>query len=1280
VSAADGTLNFVVPPLAEAVEDEPVAPPPKPVPAAPVPVAKPTAPPVAQPKPAPAPSPRRFTPQSSEPPRLPEVTPPPQALQATPAPGSRPTQRQATPEISLPPASSIDVGRPTSKPATGPVTAGLMSLSLPGYEILGELGRGGMGVVYKARQIGLNRLVALKMILASGHASSEDLARFKLEAEAVARVHHPGIVQIYDIGQHNGLPYFSLEFCAGGTLATKLNGTPVPPRQAAAVIAQVAQAVQAAHDANIIHRDLKPQNILLQPRDSATQTTTEGDAHTLITGTANSKRTGRGSSKGSTTATNATNPSGETQFIDKHTILKLTDFGLAKELNVDSGQTQSGAILGTPSYMAPEQADSTLSKQVGPASDIWALGAVLYELLTGRPPFKGVSPMETIFQLLTRDPVPPTQLQAGVPRDLETIVLKCLHKDPTKRYPSAVAVAEDLERFLAGESILARPAGLLERTLKWVRRRPAIAALVALVALMIVGAGIAGTLFNLSLQKERDAAQTARRAAEAAKTVADEQREIAQNERTAADEQRAAAQRAATAAEAQRKRAELELERANSTLYANGIALSERELDRIAPQDTTGRLRARGLLDECRWDLRGWEWRLLDARMAGTTAVRSLAASSKTGRTYLATSADGKHLASVGEDGTCKVFALPSGQLVQTIKADKGRFWAVAFSPDGKWLALGPTEPQVRIVEWATNKEIRRLRGFRAPTESVAFSPDGARVAAGGRFPDDTVRVWSLADGVEQQVFAGHSEGGLAVAFSPDGTRLATASYGGNGMVWDLATGKDVLILRGHTARVTDIAFSPDGTRLASTSHDARVRVWDARNGRQLLNLSGHTAATVAVRFHPDGHSLVSASSEGGSHLNRADDSVIVWDAKFGHKLLDLRGQNGATHGLAFTADGHTLATADMTGQVKLWSASPSKGVRVFGHPGAIGSINFSPDQTLLAAGTYDGSLRLWSVRDSKPLGDCIGHTQPVLDVAFAPDGSKLYSLAVDINVFSGVLPELKIWSTSDRRLLHARTLELGAAFGLLLHPNGKEFYTCHITGVVGVWSAETGELLHKLSTPPNLLMPLPMPVLALALSPDGTRLAGHTFDSRMLIWDVNSREIVQQFSLPTQPMISLQFSGDGKYLVLPGGETGLSLQKAIGLLRSNKGAKQALEMLSEGLVKDPHLLVVNASTGAVVQSLKGYKAPIYRTRCSPDGRYAITVDGNPRFRFDGGDVKVWDLHTGRLVVTRHVLQGAVFAAAFSSDGQYLAAGGYDNQVRIWDWADLMAEVKSKQP
>jgi len=354
---------------------------------------------------------------------------------------------------------------------------------VPGYAMLGKLGAGGMGVVYKARHLKLGRVVALKMILAGGHAREEELARFRTEAEAIARLQHPNIVQVHEVGEHDGLPFFSLEFCPGGSLDRKLGGTPLPPREAARLVETLARAMHAAHGKNVIHRDLKPANVLL------------GEDGTP----------------------------------------KITDFGLAKKLD-NAGQTASGAIMGTPSYMAPEQAGGK-SKEIGPAADVYALGAILYELLTGRPPFKAATVMDTLMQVVMDEPVPPSQLQPKTPRDLETVCLKCLRKEPGQRYASAEALAEDLARFQAGLPVQARPVGALERGWRWCRRNPAVAALTAVVTLtLVLGAAVASFFAVQARQEATRANNKAEEAKRQAQRADDKAAEADQKAREARQE------------------------------------------------------------------------------------------------------------------------------------------------------------------------------------------------------------------------------------------------------------------------------------------------------------------------------------------------------------------------------------------------------------------------------------------------------------------------------------------------------------------------------------------------------------------------------------------------------------------------------------------------------------------------------------------------------------------------------------------------------------------------
>lgn len=375
--------------------------------------------------------------------------------------------------------------------------ANIEANSIPGYEILNELGRGGMGVVYRARQIALNRIVALKMVLSGGHAGSEMLARFRMEAEAEARLQHPNIVQVYDVGECNGVPYFSLEYVAGHSLKREVGGRPQPPKRAADTVSTLASAMHYAHQNGIVHRDLKPENVLLT-------------------------ETG---------------------------VLKIADFGLAKHLEADSSQTRTGTVMGTPSYMAPEQGRG--DKDVGPPADVYALGSILYKLLTGRPPFLAPKAVDTLMQLLHNEPVPPSKLQPNIPADLETICLKCLQKDPKKRYETAGILADDLQRFLAGEPILARPVGRIERAWRWCLRNPTVAVLTLVATLLLLFLAIGGptaavminrqktlALSNFRIAKQhaedaenaRSLAENSKRKALAAKTEADRNARIARDQ------------------------------------------------------------------------------------------------------------------------------------------------------------------------------------------------------------------------------------------------------------------------------------------------------------------------------------------------------------------------------------------------------------------------------------------------------------------------------------------------------------------------------------------------------------------------------------------------------------------------------------------------------------------------------------------------------------------------------------------------------------------------------
>jgi hypothetical protein len=630
--------------------------------------------------------------------------------------------------------------------------------SIPGYEILGELGRGGMGVVYQARQVKADRLVALKMILAGAHASEQDLNRFRIEAQAVARLQHPNIVQVHEVGDDHGLPYFSLEFCAGGSLEKKLAGTPLPPQDAARLIETLARAVQAAHDKGIVHRDLKPANVLL---------TEDGTP-------------------------------------------KITDFGLAKKLDA-AGPTASNAIMGTPSYMAPEQAGGR-GKEVAPAADVYALGAILYECLTGRPPFRAATPLDTLMQVVSDDPVPPGQLNARVPRDLETICLKCLEKQPARRYPSARELGDDLQRSLKGEPIRARAVGVVERLLLWVRRRPARAALygLSLFALALaLGGGVAVWFWQVAEGERQGAVSTVNMLTETRRDLSD----ALEREQEA------------------RGKLEQTQEELAAISYASQINLAQHLWE--SGQDS----RARQLLEECEPKLRGWEWNYLHQvfhpeaiQLEGAVGYPNLITFSR----------DGTRFIHGNPHGIIHQWLVETGKLVATTHQNTNIRGVTFFSPDGCLLVDLPKSEDpnrsIQIYDVDSGRLQATIEGYKKKIfgwKNVRFSPNGKYLAL-------------YTDRVEGNDFI------------PDGIVK----------LWDTATGKEIAALPGHKPTVWHVLFSPDGERVLTTDDDETVRLWDAATGRLIVK---RDQAGRSAEYSPNGK-----PDHWGNDLNDQEDQALL--------------------------------------------------------------------------------------------------------------------------------------------------------------------------------------------------------------------------------------------------------------------------------------------------------------------------------------------------------------------------------------------------------------------
>ena len=1030
------------------------------------------------------------------------------------------------------------------------------SVSIPGYEIESLLGRGGMGVVYKARHFALKRTVALKLILAGAHAGPQQLARFRIEAEAAARLPHPNIVQIYEVGDVDGHPYCALEYVEGGNLASKLNGKPLPAREAAKLVEVLSRAMQLAHSRNVVHRDLKPANILLAADGTP----------------------------------------------------KISDFGLARQLDSDSGETQAGAVMGTPSYMAPEQA-SGHAHEAGPAADVYALGAILYDCLAGRPPFKGETVVETLDQVRTQEPKPPSHWQSNVPPDMDTICLKCLRKEPENRYASAAELAAELVRFQNGEPILARPTGRFERSVKWVKRNPVVTGAVVAVALALA----AGT--TVSYLKFRDA-----------------------------EEQREAADLAT--AEARREREAERWERYRSNLIAAGSAM---QLHNVSAASAS--------LEAAPEEHRGWEWRhytqqldtALDSRFVGTRIGRPrfsadgnlLALSTPEnelriwdvpGRKEIAKlsdlanagnvcfSRDGKlvaysrrdntveirdvagsrsrfvlqgatmhctlpefnrdstMLAAGSYDRTIRVWDVATGKLIRVLPGHEAVVFNVKFSPDGRWLSAdGRDNSRVRIWDLNTEKIATTLSPEGGQIEAVSFNPRGDRIVASECFPRTNIRMWDPSDGKLIAVLRGHTNEAMHYAFTSDGSRMATSSTDQTIRIWDGRTGAPIAKLSGHAGWVEGIAFSPDGKRIASGSQDQTVRLWDPETGAPLAILHGHTNDVLEVAWSADGSTITSVSGDG---------NIRWWDAKRAERYGVLRDHGKFVYSVAFHPDGERVASAAWDGTVRIWNATTSEQIALLPHPeeSVVASVAFHPAGKLLATMCRVDGIRVWDVDSGKvvqqlplpanhwqdsrlafsPDGDWLacgdkhvvrvwsvktwadsavlsGHKDFVRDVVFAPDGRWLASASENSD------PVVRIWDLTRKEQMQVLEGHTTTVYALAVSRDGKWLASGSMDGTVRLWDTATWKEAAMLKHGVN--------VYGLSFNPDGARLACACANNTIRLWDLATRQVVAELHGHKDYVHQVAWSPDGTRLVSGSGDKTLRVWDS---LSSRERAKRA--------------------------------------------------------------------------------------------------------------------------
>jgi WD40 repeat protein/serine/threonine protein kinase len=985
---------------------------------------------------------------------------------------------------------------------------------IEGYELLGELGRGGMGVVYKARQIKLNRIVALKMIRTGQLAGSHELARFHHEAEVVAQLQHPQIVQIHEVGEAKGWPYLALEFVDGTSLDRVLANKPQPIEAAARLIETLARAIHYAHLRGVVHRDLKPANVLLgsaaanwEPPVKPSSSKGHGSApKSPAAGARNQEPVRRASSNVTLDASPLA-----AEFA------KITDFGLAKSLEPGAdGPTNTGDVLGTPSYMAPEQAGGKPS-DVGLAVDIYSLGAILYEMLTGRPPFVAETMVETLLLVRTQEPASPSRLRPNLPRDLVTICLTCLQKQPGRRYGSALELADDLRHFLQHEPIRARPIGLAERSLKWARRRPAAAMLIATV-LLVATFGFAFVSWQLK--------QTAAALSDAKRAHA---QTVAQN-------------------------------------YLNQIALAHHEL--LAHH--VGQ--AARLLEDCPESHRGWEWHYL--KRLCQTDLFAISGHSSEARA-LAYSPDGQLLASgsgrwlAGQDnGELKIWDAHTGKELHTLLQDTSTIFGVAFSPDGQLLASGGRDGKIFLWNPRTGERLQELVGSGSPVFDLAFHPDGKRLAASGF----DVRIWDLESGTCLHVLKKHASSIWSTCWSPDGRYLVSTDWRGEAHLWDASSGEhlrllaDVIDLRAsafspdnkwlaagswdgsiwlwdlenfdappavrHTnaGQIYDLAFGPEGRRLAFCARDG-VKIWDLKSFAELHDFAGHNGVAISLAFSPDGSRLATGGMDG---------TVKIWDATVREEFRRALEANALTFGFTSSEDEQLLVLGVIGRTIKAWDATTGKTIVAIPNQNTpITAIAGSQNCRRLVWVGNDQKLSCWDVSEKKLAWKLSDPISPVTALAYSTDGTQIAVGSADGRV------SLCDASTGQT------TLTLGQygapVTGVAFHPHEAVLSTVDQDGLFRVWDLGAKKEVSHFGGE-NRAAPLEIEseeappgstagrVIRLAYSPDGKRLTAATRLRAPEIWDAETGCLSLILDRAVDGADCASFTADGRQLVAAAG------------------------------------------------------------------------------------------------------------------------------------------------